>query len=143
RPSGFDGDRPPIHVASRFVLWHPNTQEIRRNVQQCLSLATTWEGAFYRASTPEYANRHDLLAGVGSCKAGGRWNFPGAFNAVYGCLEPETAMAESLANYREFGIPVSQAMPLVFVAVVVRVQAVLDLTLDEVQRRLGVSTRRM
>jgi len=52
-------------------------------------------------------------------------------------------MAESLANYREFGIPVSQAMPLVFVAVVAKVQAVLDLTSDEVQTHLGISTRRM
>jgi RES domain-containing protein len=65
------------------------------------------------------------------------------FNAVYGSLEPETAMDESLANYREFGIPVSEAMPLVFVAVTVKVQAVLDLSSADVQRGLGVSLRRM
>ena len=91
----------------------------------------------------EYANRHDLLAGVGSRTLGGRWTPPGQFRAVYGCLEPETAMAESLANYRELGIPVSQTMPLVFIAVVVKVQEVLDLTAGRVQARLGISTRKM
>ena len=47
-----------------------------------------------------------------------------------------TKMAESLANYREFGIPVSQAMPLVFVAVVAKLQKVLDLTAAEGRRQL-------
>lgn len=122
---------------------HPNTDTIRRQVQQCRPLAVPWAGTFYRASTIEYANRHDLLAGVGSREAGGRWSPPDLFNAVYGCLEPETAMSEALANFRQFGIPVSQAMPLVFVAVVVKTQAVLDVTAVPVQRRLGVTTRRM
>ena len=53
---------------------------------------------------------------------------PRHVNAVYGCLEPETAMAEALANYRGYGIPVSEAMPLVFVAVSVELQAVIDFT---------------
>lgn len=52
-------------------------------------------------------------------------------------------MAESLANYHEFGIPVSEAMPLVFVAVTVKAQSILDLTLADVQDELGVTSRRM
>jgi RES domain-containing protein len=52
-------------------------------------------------------------------------------------------MAEALANYREFGIPVSEAMPLVFVAVRVKVQSVLDLLSVEVQRELGTSVRKL
>lgn len=102
-----------------------------------------WQGTFYRATTIEYSNRRDLLSGLGSRLAGARWTPPGLFAAVYGCLEPETAMSEALANYREFGIPLSQAMPLVFVAVTVETQAVLDLTNRDVQRILGVTTRRM
>jgi len=51
-------------------------------------------------------------------------------------------MAEALANFRACGIPVSQAMPLVFVAVVVKAQAVLDLMDADVQQWLGINTRK-
>src|SRR2546428_379802 len=125
-----------------FVLLYPKSDELQAGLRQCLALVQPWAGTFFRATTLEYANSHDLLTGDGSRQSGGRWNAPGLFSAVYGCLDPETAMAESLANYREFGIPVSQAMPLVFVAVVAKVQAVLDLTSDDVQRHLGITTRR-
>lgn len=122
---------------------HPHSEQLHEALRRCREFAGPWEGTFYRATTVEYANRNDLLAGVGARKAGGRWNPPGRFNAVYGSLEPETAMAEALANYRDYGIPVSEAMPLVFVAVSVRLQSVLDLTRRDVQRRLRVSRRRM
>jgi RES domain-containing protein len=112
-------------------------------MRKLIDAAKPWSGTWYRAITAEYANRQDLLAGVGSRMTGGRWNALGSFNAVYGCLEPETAMAEALANYRGYGIPVSEAMPLVFVAVAVELQAALDLTDRESQRVLGVSARAM
>jgi RES domain-containing protein len=122
---------------------HPDTEKLRERLRECLDSATSWSGAFYRATTVEYSNRQDLLTGTGSRKAGARWNAAGSFNAVYGCLEPETAMDEALANYRDYGIPVSEALPLVFVAVTVELQSVLDLTNRDVQRTLGVSARRM
>jgi hypothetical protein len=37
----------------------------------------------YRSSSPPYANRQDLLTGVGSRIAGARWNPPGSFPTVY------------------------------------------------------------
>jgi hypothetical protein len=108
------------------IRLHRNSDALRERLRKCLPLASAWEGTFFRATTLEYANRADLVAGVGSRNAGARWTPPGKFDAVYGSLEPETAMAEALANYHEFGIPVSEAMPLVFVAVRVKVQSVLD-----------------
>lgn len=122
---------------------HPESDQLREWLKQSMPLADRWTGTLYRATTIEYANRGDLLAGVGSRKSGARWTPRGRFNAVYGSLEPDTAMAEALANYREFGIPVWEAMPLVFVAVTVKLQAVLDLTSADVQRILRVSIRRM
>jgi RES domain-containing protein len=122
---------------------YPQTDKLRERVRQCLPLAQPWKGTMYRATTLEYANRGDLLAGVGSRKAGARWTPPGTFNAVYASLEPETAMAEALANYRDFGIPISEAMPLVFVAVEVKVQALLDLTVSDVQQMLRILPRKM
>jgi RES domain-containing protein len=122
---------------------HPDTRRLRERMRSLVDAAKPWSGTWYRATTAEFANRQDLLAGVGSRMTGGRWNAPESFNAVYGCLEPETAMAEALANYRGYGIPVSEAMPLVFVAVTVELQAVLDLTDRESQRILGVTARTM
>lgn len=121
----------------------PQSELLKRRLERTLGKATVWAGTFYRATTIEYANRRDLLTGLGSRMAGARWTPPGSFAAVYGCLEPETAMSEALANYREFGIPLSQAMPLVFVAVAVESQAVLDFTDPAMQRVLGITTRRM
>ena len=122
---------------------HPDTTKLRERMCRVLDAAKPWSGTWYRATTAEFANREDLLTGIGSRMTGGRWNAPGSFNALYGCLEPETAMAEALANYRGYGIPVSEAMPLVFVAVTVELQAVLDFTDREMQRILGVSARAM
>src|SRR5712691_5543784 len=122
---------------------HPDSNLLQSRLEEILGTAMVWQGTFYRATTIEYSNRRDLLSGIGSRLAGARWTPPGLFAAVYGCLEPETAMSEALANYRECGIPLSQAMPLVFVAVMVETQAVLDLTNLDVQRILGVTTRRM
>lgn len=121
----------------------PETEILRQRLQSCSKSVIAWSGTFYRATTLEYANRHDLLAGEGSRNNGGRWNAAGSFNAVYGSLKPETAMAEALGNYRDYGIPVAEAMPLVFVAIAVEVQVLLDFTNHDIQRKLGVSRRRM
>lgn len=122
---------------------HADNDELHERLRKCLTFAQPWAGSFYRATTVDYANRYDLLAGVGSRKTGARWNARGSFNAIYGCLEPETAMAEALANFRDYGIPVTDAMPLVFVAVTLKLQSVLDFTSEDAQETLGVSARRM
>jgi RES domain-containing protein len=132
-----------VRIGRNIMRRHPQSNKLRERVLQCLPLVQRWKGTIYRATTLEYANRADLLAGVGSRMAGARWTPPGTFNAVYGSLKPETAMAEALANYREFGIPVSEAMPLVFVAVMVKMQALLDLTSADVQHVLKITRRAM
>jgi RES domain-containing protein len=63
--------------------------------------------------------------------------------AVYGSFTPETAMAETLAYSRYFGLPPQAAMPRTFVAVSVRLACVFDLTIGEHRRLLRVSERRM
>ena len=62
---------------------------------------------------------------------------------MYGSLDVETAVAEALAHFRHFGLPVSMAMPRVIVALEAKLQRVLDLTDPATRRVLGVSTRRM
>ena len=97
-----------------------------------------WAGVFYRATGVRYANSRDLLAGEGSSQIGGRWNPPG-IRAIYGSLHHLTAMHESLANYEDHGIPPSQAMPLVFVGINARLQAILDIAEMQFLKPLGLA----
>ncbi|MSR59699.1 MAG: RES domain-containing protein [Planctomycetaceae bacterium] len=96
----------------------------------------------YRSCTPQYATEPDLLSGDGSRKVGARWNPPG-IAAVYFSLSPEAALAETLAYFRYYGFPIAQAMPRVFVALTIRLSAVLDLTNGRVRRRLQISETSM
>jgi RES domain-containing protein len=96
----------------------------------------------YRSSTPKYATEQDLLTGEGSRRFGGRWN-PVGIAMVYASLIPETAMAETLAHHRYYGIPIEDAMPRVFVAIEARLRFVLDLREGAVRQRLQVSMERI
>jgi len=107
---------------------HPRSSELAAALKNCLTWAEAWEGTAYRFVTLQYANRQDLLSGAGSRRNGARWNPPGEFNVIYGSLDPETAMAESLGTFSAFGVPPEKARPRVFVAIQLKLQAVLDLT---------------
>lgn len=88
----------------------------------------SWAGVVYRSAPPKWAAGRDMLTGAGSMKAGGRFNAAGSFPVVYCSATPELAMIESLAFQRRAGLPVERAMPLVFKAISVQVQRLLDLT---------------
>jgi RES domain-containing protein len=109
------------------VQSHPSFELLLRGAQRCLSLAAPWTGTLYRSTGLKYGNGRDLLSGQGSKRYGGRWNSPGSFPTVYGSLSPETAMAECLVHHRYFGIPLTRAMPRIFVAVEADLHRVLDL----------------
>jgi RES domain-containing protein len=84
-----------------------------------------------------------LLSGEGVRRHGGRWNPPGIFAAVYASLTPETALAEALGRFREYGIAVADAMPRVLTALEIEVQALADLTCPRARQALRFSKRRM
>jgi len=90
----------------------------------------------YRSATPEYAQQTDLLTGEGSRLHGSRWNPPG-IAAVYASLTPETAMEESLAHFRYYGIALHVAMPRIFVAVAMQVKLSKIVDLTEGSNRKG------
>jgi len=91
----------------------------------------------------KYANRGDLLSGAGSRLNGGRWNPPDKFNVVYGSLDPETAIAESLGTYSSYGVPPAKARPRVFAAVDLQLQAVLDIREPAVLGAMGVKLQQL
>ena len=99
-------------------------------------------GEIYRSASPKYATSRDLLTGGGSRKYGGRWN-PVGIAAVYGSLAPETAMEETLAHSRYYGLPVHASMPRTFVAISFSLKSVLDLTDGQVRQMLGISDKRL
>ncbi len=120
----------------------PTLDQLKGRLTQLLSVASVFSGTVYRSCTPKYATESDLLTGAGSKMHGGRWN-PVGTAVVYNSLTPETAMAESLANNRYYGIPIEESMPRVFAATVVKLQSVLDLRLGLVRQRLQISQDRI
>jgi RES domain-containing protein len=120
----------------------PPLEQLKARLTRLLPTAAPFATAVYRSSTPRYATETDLLTGDGSKRRGGRWN-PIGLAVVYGSLTPETAMAESLAHHRYYGISVKDAMPRTFVAIDANLQTVLDLRLGSVRQRLQVSLDRI
>jgi RES domain-containing protein len=122
---------------------HPEYERLFAAVVRCLSLAGAWAGDVFRFAVPRWATAAHLLTGEGALHAGGRWHPVGAFRAVYASLDPETALAESLAHYRRFGVADRDAMPRTLNAVAVALHRVLDLTDGAVRRHLAFSQSRM
>jgi RES domain-containing protein len=120
----------------------PTLDQLKNRLTQLLRVASDFAVTVYRSSTPRYATESDLLTGAGSKMHGGRWN-PVGIAVVYNSLTPETAMAETLAQSRYFGIPIEESMPRVFVATVVNLHSVLDLRQGLVRQRLQVSQDRI
>ena len=106
---------------------HQDFEQIAAELQSLTDGVTDWSGEVYRSAAPRYCRSSDLVSGLGSAQWGGRWNPPESFRAVYASLDPETAMAESLATFRYYGWALYEAMPRVFRALEVRLSAVLEL----------------
>ncbi|MGO9600463.1 MAG: RES family NAD+ phosphorylase [Isosphaeraceae bacterium] len=124
-------------------MLHPESDKLRKAIERCDSRAVPWSGVVYRSATPRYANRDDLLTGVGSKSAGARWNPPRSFPTVYASLDPHTALDEFLAHFRHYGFPIESAMPRITVSVRVHLGRVLDLVDGPTRSVLRVSARRM
>jgi RES domain-containing protein len=124
-------------------MQHPDSDRLRQAIERYASRAVRWSGVVYRSASPRYANKDDLLTGVGSKTAGARWNPPKSFPTVYSSLDPHTALDEVLAHFRYYGIPIESAMPRVTVSVRVRLARVLDLTNGKTRSALRVSERRI
>jgi RES domain-containing protein len=110
------------------VREHPEYPRLRQSMKDALHLVMSWNGIIYRSAPPKWSAGRDMLTGVGSMKSGARFNAAETFPMVYGSTTPELAMIESLAFQRRAGLPVEHAMPLVFKAISVQVDRMLDLT---------------
>lgn len=118
---------------------HPDyTALLRRMRRLATDAVRVWSGVLFRAAEPKYAQQEDRLDGIGAKMFGGRWN-PAGLACVYGATTPETAMAETLATSRHYGLPAESAMPRTFFAMKAALAVTLDLTDGPLRRRLLVS----
>ncbi|HEY3963758.1 MAG TPA: RES domain-containing protein [Planctomycetaceae bacterium] len=87
----------------------PTLEQLKARLTQLGRSATEFVESAYRSSIPKYAKEAELLTGEGSRRHGGRWN-PIGIAVVYAALTPETAMAETLAHNRYYGVANSDAL---------------------------------
>ena len=122
-----------------LVKEHADYPRLESAIRNIAASARPWNGIIYRSAPPKWAAATHLLTGLGSFKAGGRFNAAGSFPMVYGSTTPELAMIESLAFQRRAGLPVEHALPLVFKAISVKVEWLLDLSDAKVLAAIGLA----
>jgi RES domain-containing protein len=125
---------------------HPDSPRLARAIAQCRVLSISWSGVVYRSASVRYANRDDLVTGMGARQNPARWN-PApplqTFAAVYASLEMQTAMEEAVAHQRYYHLPVEKALPRVIAAIQVSLQRVLNLMDRDVLKKLKVRRRQL
>jgi RES domain-containing protein len=97
----------------------------------------TFAGSGYRHLSPKY----DPLSGEGARLNGGRFNPPGSFPVLYLCLSRHCAAAELQRAGERQAIGTEALLPRRLFRYDVRLERVLDLTVDAVRRSVGVSTQ--
>ncbi len=98
----------------------------------------TWN--LFRFIDPRYSSSAQIVSGEGARHAAGRWNPPGTtLRLGYSAMEPETALAETLAHARYFRLPIASTIPRVLVGLRLRATRVLDLRDGALRRRLHLS----
>ena len=119
---------------------HPYQNLLSERLRQLVpSVVGSFDGDLFRFVDPRFTKDVDIISGKGALHASGRWHFKGTSRLSYTATTPEAAMAESLAHARYYNLPVSSALPKVLVALRLKANAVLDLTIKEHRKVLGMS----
>lgn len=72
---------------------------------------TPFKAELFRFIDPQFSGADEIISGDGGFYASGRWNQKGAMHIAYTAIEPETALAESLAHARYYNLPLTTALP--------------------------------
>lgn len=119
---------------------HPERDLLKQRLHSRLGeMVSPFSGSVFRFVDPRFSKSADLFAGQGSLHANGRWLGKGSHLAVYTSLEPETALAESLAANRYYGFPDESSAPIVLVTASAKLASVVDLRNGKIRQRLRVS----
>jgi RES domain-containing protein len=123
-------------MKSNRIRPNPRFAELCRTLSAHPDWPKPWSGIFFRFQIIDFPAPKDVLSGHGARQRGGRWNQPG-ISAVYGSTTQATALVESQANDRYYGIEAGS--PRILVAIEARLAGVIDLTSTAIQRALGIS----
>jgi RES domain-containing protein len=115
---------------------HPRFAELRDLFRAHPEWFGAWRGTFFRFQTVDFPLAKDVLSGDGARHHGGRWNPPG-LTTLYGSTTDTTALEESKANDRYYGVVTKS--PRLLVAVEARLTRVLDLTDPDIRRALELT----
>lgn len=99
----------------------------RAALEQAQEHVRPWKGVAFRSVELGFAKQPHLLSGDGSWEAGGRWNAPKLFRAIYCSLRPGTAVEEAFALAEGFGLAGGELRPRVTVGLEWDLPKVLDL----------------
>lgn len=98
-----------------------------------------WEGDCWRYQAIGFPSSKEILSGDGAYMNGGRWNAPDSFRTIYGSTDDVTAVRESRAVAKYYGV-VSRE-PRLLVCLHAKLKRLLDLTDAKVRRSLGVTLK--
>lgn len=96
-----------------------------------------WEGDSWRYQEIDFPSGNQILSGDGAFLNGGRLNGKGSFQVVYGSAAEDTALRESDARARRYGLTVRK--PRILVCIEMTLQKVLDLRHEPLLEALGVT----
>lgn len=96
-----------------------------------------WEGDCWRYQDVEFPSAKEVLSGEGARQNGGRLNTIGSFPVVYGSSAEKTALDESAARARRYGLTVRK--PRILVCIEMKLQKVIDLRNEPLLRALGLT----
>ena len=100
---------------------------------------TPWRGITFRSVDLAYASPAHMLSGEGSLKAGGRWNAPGAFPAIYSSTRPGTAVEEAFQLAADFYLEPDDLKSRVTCGIEWELSSVFDPTIASLPARLKLS----
>jgi RES domain-containing protein len=121
---------------STAIHRHPRFANLREEFHAHPEWFGAWRGTFFRFHTVDFPTTKDVLSGDGARNHGGRWNPPGVAT-LYGSTTDTTALEESKANDRYYGVETKS--PRLLVAIESRLTRVLDLTDPNIRRALDVT----
>lgn len=100
-----------------------------------------WEGYSSRFQGIEYPTQKQILGGEGAFLHGGRLNVRNSFPVVYGSTDEETALAESKAHAKRYGLTIRK--PRILVTISFKLQWILDLRDSSIRRALGATLKQL
>lgn len=109
---------------------HPRQKRLREHLHEHPLKLLSWSGVGFRSATLKHARSETLLDGKGALRAGGRWNAPACFRAVYLSLSPQTSVAEVFRTAGHYGFSAGDLRPRVIAAARVSLSRVVDLRPD-------------